>query len=115
MSDSLLTPTFKGYVESTKDALILFEACISGQLIPVHRRPSRHEFETLTKSGNVFIYKIEGSGIRRWGDLLHWTCSRNSEGFLYYRELNEPTSSGETNRVQKKKEVKWQVKDIARQ
>ncbi|KAF4973014.1 hypothetical protein FSARC_591 [Fusarium sarcochroum] len=114
MSSSSLKPTFRGYVEGTDDALILFEACVSGQLIPVHRRPSRDEFGTLTKSGNVFIYEIKGSGIRRWGDLLHWTCSRKSGGFFYYLELNEPTSSDMTNRVRKKK-VKWQMRGIAKQ
>jgi hypothetical protein len=64
----------KGFGE--RDALILFEACLSGQLGFVGRRPHEHERESLICSGNVFIYEENKSGIKRWTDGLTWSPSR---------------------------------------
>ncbi|KAJ4322078.1 Global transcription regulator sge1 [Fusarium piperis] len=83
MSDPL-TPTFQGYVDTTLDALILFEACLSGTLSHATRRPNGGD---LIQSGDVFIYNDKSSGIKRWTDGKFWSPSRILDNFLVYREL----------------------------
>ena len=58
--------TYTGYVATTNDALILFEACLSGRLYHVRRRPHGRERNSLICSGYVFIYEENISGIKRW-------------------------------------------------
>ena len=65
-SASQLSPTFFGHIASTQDALLLFEACLSGALNHVPRRPGKVERVSLIKSGNVFLYNEPVSGIKRW-------------------------------------------------
>ncbi|KAJ6012585.1 Global transcription regulator sge1 [Penicillium canescens] len=36
---AMLEPTFTGYVATTQDAVLLFEACLTGDLHHVPRRP----------------------------------------------------------------------------
>ena len=82
-----IQPTFVGHVSSTWDALVLFEACLSGSIRPTHGRPCSHERRHLIKSGNIFIYDEHTSGIKRWTDGLPWSPSRVLGNFLVYREL----------------------------
>lgn len=63
-------PTFIGHVASTHDALILFEACLTGCLDPFARRPFDRERPELIKSGNVFVYNDASSGMKRWTSFL---------------------------------------------
>ncbi|KAH7113427.1 Gti1/Pac2 family-domain-containing protein [Dactylonectria macrodidyma] len=103
-SSSPLNPTFQGYVESTLDALILFEACLSGQLTHVPRRPH----------GNVFIYEEHASGIKRWTDGILWSPSRILGNFLIYRELEKPFSPGKKKRaLMKSKKCQQGIKKTA--
>ncbi|KAH7140559.1 camp-independent regulatory protein pac2 [Dactylonectria macrodidyma] len=97
-----LNPTFEGHIASTIDALILFEACLSGQLNHVPRRPHDRERQDLIKSGNVFIYEEHASGIKRWTDGVSWSPSRILGNFLIYRELEKPFPPGEKKRALKK-------------
>ncbi|KAF4975621.1 hypothetical protein FZEAL_7612 [Fusarium zealandicum] len=97
-----LLPTFEGHIGSTVDALILFEACLSGQLNHVPRRPHDRERQDLIKSGNVFIYEEHASGIKRWTDGVSWSPSRILGNFLIYRELEKPFPPGEKKRALKK-------------
>lgn len=101
-SSSPLTPTFYGHIGSTQDALILFEACLSGQLSHVARRPHDRERASLIKSGNVFIYEEFSSGIKRWTDGVPWSPSRILGNFLVYRELERPFPPGEKKRAMKR-------------
>ncbi|MCJ1227051.1 hypothetical protein MMC12_003706 [Toensbergia leucococca] len=101
MSNRPLEPTFYGHVASTKDALVLFEACLSGILPHVPRRPHDRERAHLIKSGHVFIYEENASGIKRWTDGVPWSPSRIKSNFLLYRELAKPFAPGE-----KKKAIK---------
>lgn len=101
-SSSPLTPTFYGHIGSTQDALILFEACLSGQLNHVARRPHDRERASLIKSGNVFIYEEHSSGIKRWTDGVPWSPSRILGNFLVYRELERPFPPGEKKRAMKR-------------
>lgn len=99
LSASPLKPTFYGHVASTQDALLLFEACLSGSLNHVARRPHDHERVNLIKSGNVFIYEEHSSGIKRWTDHVSWSPSRILGDFLVYRELERPFAPGEMKRA----------------
>ncbi|KAI0368614.1 hypothetical protein BV20DRAFT_998300 [Pilatotrama ljubarskyi] len=57
-------------------------------LIPrVTRRLNDFERRTMIKSGAVFIFSVEESGIKRWTEGLAWSQSRISGNFLLYREV----------------------------
>ncbi|KAI1375747.1 Gti1/Pac2 family-domain-containing protein [Hypoxylon crocopeplum] len=101
-SGTPLTPTFQGYIGSTMDALVLFEACLNGRLYHVPRRPHDRERANLIVSGNVFIYEEHSSGIKRWTDGVPWSPSRILGNFLLYRELDKPFSPGEKKRATKR-------------
>lgn len=97
-----LQPTFNGHVATTQDALILFEACLQGHLSHVPRRPHDRERSSLIRSGSVFIYEENASGIKRWTDGVTWSPSRILGNFLVYRELDKPFPPGEKKRAMKK-------------
>ncbi|CAJ2506007.1 Uu.00g001370.m01.CDS01 [Anthostomella pinea] len=97
-----LQPTFTGYIHTTLDALILFEACLVGHLQHVPRRPHDRERNDLIRSGHVFIYEEHSSGIKRWTDGVTWSPSRILGNFLIYRELDKPFEPGEKKRANKK-------------
>ncbi|BCR88976.1 camp independent regulatory protein [Aspergillus chevalieri] len=99
---AVLEPTFTGYVATTTDALILFEACLTGVLHHVPRRPHDRERSHLVRSGSVFIYEENSSGIKRWTDGVTWSPSRILGNFLVYRELEKPFPPGEKKRAMKK-------------
>ncbi|TPX30128.1 hypothetical protein SmJEL517_g06239 [Synchytrium microbalum] len=80
--------TYHGYIRTTQDALLLIEACRVGKLKRVPRRLTESERSTNIKSGAVFIWNEEESGIKRWTDGIKWTASRISGSFLVYRELS---------------------------
>ncbi len=95
-------PTWRGHIETTKDALIIFEACFSGALAHVFRRPHDRERNQLIVSGNVFVYEEATSGIKRWTDGIPWSPSRILTNFLIYRQLNNPFPPGEKKRATKR-------------
>ncbi|KAF4120289.1 hypothetical protein GMORB2_3090 [Geosmithia morbida] len=97
-----LVPTYQGIVVETLDALLLFEACLSGKLSHVSRRPHDRERPELIRSGNVFIYEEQSSGIKRWTDGITWSPSRILGNFLVYRELDQAVAPGEKKRALKK-------------
>ena len=95
-------PTWRGHVETTKDALLIFEGCFSGVLSHCFRRPHDRERSTLITSGNVFVYEEATSGIKRWTDGIAWSPSRILTNFLIYRQLNSPFPPGEKKRATKR-------------
>jgi hypothetical protein len=99
---AILQPTYIGYVSTTEDALILFEACLSGHLSYVPRRLQSRERNSLIRNGCVFIYEEGASKIKRWTDGLTWSPSRTLGSFLIYRELDKPFPPGEKKRANKK-------------
>ena len=101
-SASPLFPTYYGHIASTQDALLLFEACLTGSLNHVARRPHDRERSSLIKSGNIFIYEEHSSGIKRWTDGVPWSPSRILGNFLVYRELERPFPPGEKKRAMKR-------------
>lgn len=98
-----LVPTFNGFVHNSMDGLVLFEACLSGKLHHVPRRPHDRERASLIKSGSIFIYEENASGIKRWTDGVAWSPSRILGNFLIYRELEKPFPPGEKKRAMKRK------------
>jgi hypothetical protein len=95
-------PTFQGHVATTNDALILFEACLSGRISETQKRPNGAERLQLIRSGSVFIYQ-DNTGIQRWTDGLNWTPSRTLGNFFVYREINKPLLRRRSAVNQKKK------------
>ena len=95
-------PTWRGHIETTKDALLVFEACFNGTLAHCFRRPHDRERSQLIVSGNVFVYEEATSGIKRWTDGIPWSPSRILTNFLIYRQLNSPFPPGEKKRATKR-------------
>ncbi|MCJ1455362.1 hypothetical protein MMC28_005717 [Mycoblastus sanguinarius] len=95
-------PTWRGHIETTKDALLIFEACFLGTLRHCFRRPHDRERNQLIVSGNVFVYEEATSGIKRWTDGIPWSPSRILTNFLIYRQLNSPFPPGEKKRATKR-------------
>lgn len=95
-------PTWRGHIETTKDALLVFEACFNGTLSHTFRRPHDRERNQLIVSGNVFVYEEATSGIKRWTDGIPWSPSRILTNFLIYRQLNSPFPPGEKKRATKR-------------
>ncbi|KAI7907381.1 Gti1/Pac2 family-domain-containing protein [Cokeromyces recurvatus] len=78
--------TFHGFIETTTDALLIFEACQRGMLPKVTRRLQDRERNSI-RSGAVYVFDERESGIRRWTDGFIWSPSRILGNFLIYREL----------------------------
>ncbi|GAA6007959.1 hypothetical protein JCM10207_006980 [Rhodosporidiobolus poonsookiae] len=90
-------PAFRGFVESTYDALLIFEGTKRGILPKIARRLQEFEKRAAVVSGAIFVFDEEETGIKRWTDGLTWSPSRTLGNFLIYRELdkkaNPPKSS----------------------
>ncbi|KAJ2385051.1 Gluconate transport-inducing protein, partial [Coemansia sp. RSA 2559] len=84
---SIATETYHGYVETTDDALRIFEACRRGILMRRSRRLCESE-RTGISSGSMFVWDESESGIRRWTDGRKWSPSRVNGCFLVYTELH---------------------------
>jgi hypothetical protein len=87
-SNLAVKETFHGYIETTRDSLLLFEACKRGIIPRISRRLQDKE-RYLIRSGSVFCFDEKESGIKRWTDGLVWSPSRISGNFLIYRELDD--------------------------
>lgn len=87
-------PAFRGFVESTLDALLVFEGCKRGFLPKITRRLQEFEKRAKVVSGAVFVFDEEETGIKRWTDGLSWSPSRTLGNFLVYRELDKKTPHG---------------------
>ena len=59
-------PPFVGYVQTTTNALRLIHAARQGVIPRITRRLNDHERRTMIRSGSVFVFSVEESGIRRW-------------------------------------------------
>lgn len=105
MSTAKLTPSYYGYVGSTKDALLIIQAIVDKQLDLVSRRPHERERPSLIKSGNVFVFIEEKSGIKRWTDGIAWSPSRILGRFLVYRELDKHSLSEKDDKKKKKRKT----------
>ncbi|KAF7311993.1 hypothetical protein MIND_00211200 [Mycena indigotica] len=105
-------PPFYGAVETTMNALRLIHAARQGIIPRITRRLNDAERRSMIKSGAVFVFSVEESGIKRWtGPFffllnLHITKLTSSRWFTLvavayrgqllvqvYREINERTNS----------------------
>lgn len=59
-------PPFIGHVETTVNALRLIYAARQGVIPRITRRLNDAERRTMIKSGAVFVFSVEESGIKRW-------------------------------------------------
>ncbi|KAJ1855014.1 Gluconate transport-inducing protein [Coemansia sp. RSA 2703] len=84
--------TYTGYIDTTEDALLVFEACRLNILSRRTRRLAESE-RKYVESGSVFVWDETESGIRRWTDGRRWSPSRVSGCFLVYSELESKISS----------------------
>jgi Gti1/Pac2 family transcription factor len=98
-----MQPTWKGFIHTTRDGLVLLEACLQGRLNHIPRRPHDRERQSIISSGNIFVYEENASGIRRWTDGISWSPSRIMGNFLVYRELRDGQPTGEKKRAAKKR------------
>ncbi|KAF2669304.1 hypothetical protein BT63DRAFT_257267 [Microthyrium microscopicum] len=103
LSGACMSPTWKGFIHTTRDGLIILESCLQGQLSHIPRRPHDRERQSIISSGNIFVYEENASGIRRWTDGITWSPSRIMGNFLVYRELLDGHPPGEKKRAAKKR------------
>jgi len=73
-------PPFTGYAETTLHALRLIHAARQGVIPRITRRLNDSERRTMIKSGAVFVFSVEESGIKRWTGEL--TSRYRIEGHL---------------------------------
>jgi len=90
----MVEPTFQGFIDTTHDALVLFEACKQQQCDRVMRRLQDKE-RSLIGSGSVYVFDEDESRIKRWTDGRMWSPSRILGNFLVYRELDKRTPGDE--------------------
>ncbi|KSA03143.1 uncharacterized protein AC631_01040 [Debaryomyces fabryi] len=84
---------------------MIIQAILDKQLELVHRRPHERERASLIKSGNVFVFIEEHSGIKRWTDGIAWSPSRILGRFLIYRELDKHSLGEKDDKKKKKRKV----------
>lgn len=105
MSSDKIRETYRGYVGSTMDALLVIQAVLNRQLKLIPRRPLEKERPDLIKSGNVFVFIEEYSGIKRWTDGIAWSPLRILGRFLVYRELDRQSLNEKDDKKKKKRKV----------
>lgn len=98
-----LSPSFHGYIGSTKDAVLVIQAVLAKDFSSVHRRPHDRERADLIKLGSVFVFIEELSGIKRWTDGIAWSPLRILGRFLVYRELDKSSLSEKDDKRKRKK------------
>lgn len=104
-------PAYLGFVQNSRDALLLINAVHNGKLQGVPRRPHERERDTLVKSGYIFVYEEGNSAIKRWTDGIAWSPSRIMGNFLLYRQLEKPFEPGEKKRAQKRAKAAQRQRD----
>ncbi|RKO93500.1 gluconate transport inducer 1/Pac2, partial [Blyttiomyces helicus] len=67
--------TFRGFVSTLEDALLLFEACRLGYLRRIQRRLSEREKSHIS-SGSVWVWDEDEALVKRWTDGRAWSPSR---------------------------------------
>jgi hypothetical protein len=82
LSASKTAKPFVGYTETTLHALRLVYAASQGVIPRITRRLTDAEREAMIKTGAVFVFGVEESGIHRWTDGLLWSRSRTVGNYL---------------------------------
>jgi hypothetical protein len=97
VSTTWTEPPWCGWIESTRDALLILEAAKRGLIPRVTRRLVDSERKMIT-SGSVFVFDEDESGIKRWTDGYFWSPSRILGNFLLYRETDKRGAGHKTIR-----------------
>ncbi len=85
----------RGWIKTTKDAILVFEATRVGIVPRVTRRFHDLEKRSIIQSGAILVFTEEESGIKRWTDPFLWSASRMQGNFLVrelvgYRAILQP-------------------------
>lgn len=72
----------RGWIKTTKDAILVFEATRVGIVPRVTRRFHDLEKRSIIQSGAILVFTEEESGIKRWTDPFLWSASRMQGNFL---------------------------------
>ncbi|TCD62523.1 hypothetical protein EIP91_006773 [Steccherinum ochraceum] len=80
---------FRAWIQTTYDALLVFEAARRGVVPRVTRRFHDAEKRSMIVSGAVLVFTEEESGIKRWTDPFVWSASRMLGNFMIYRERED--------------------------
>ncbi len=80
--------TFNGYVHSTRDALLIFEAVRRGALPKITRR-LRDDERKMIKSGTIFVFDEVESSIKRWTDGNDLESKSYPQQLPLYREVEK--------------------------
>lgn len=99
MPEAPIAATYQGHVASTQDALIIIEACLRGNINHIGRRPRASEQATLPRSGNIFVYETQSSGITSWQDGYPWSEPVRVGNFELRRRLASPAGVNRANGV----------------
>jgi hypothetical protein len=86
--DYLLQPPYRGHIETTLDALLIFEAAKRGMVPRITRRLTERE-RSMIVSGACFVFDENESGIKRWTDGYVWSPSRILGNFLVSQRIIE--------------------------
>lgn len=79
-----MTPTYIGRLESNEDVLLLLQGCFSGTL--KHSIPGTQGATSACRSGYIFIWEEQISGVKYWNDGLSWTPVNRDGDFWIRRE-----------------------------
>ncbi|KAE8223240.1 hypothetical protein CF319_g3709 [Tilletia indica] len=110
------TSTYFGYIQNTKDALLVFEAVRQNRLPKITRRLREEERLALIRSGAVFVFDEVESGVKRWTDGLYWSPSRILNNFLVYRQMEKKASqNSEDSKSKNKEHIRFSASDGAPQ
>ncbi|OBZ79360.1 Global transcription regulator sge1 [Grifola frondosa] len=87
----------RGWIKTTKDAILVFEGAKAGIVPRVTRRFHDIEKRNIIQSGAIIVFTEEESGIKRWTDPYLWSASRMQGNFLIYREREDEQDLGVTS------------------
>lgn len=76
----------RGYLHSYNEASLVVHAVRLGIIEPVKERLSNNDRESI-KSGCIFVFIEDESGIKRWTDGKIWSASKILGHFLLYKEV----------------------------
>lgn len=110
-SSSAEARPFIGYVDTTADALRLIQAARCGLIPRITRRLNEMERRTMIRSGAVFVFSVDESGIKRWTDgshILPYTIRQRSDALSrrvlvdaqsYFRQLSGQRARGAGSQI----------------
>ncbi|ELA46187.1 hypothetical protein VCUG_02323 [Vavraia culicis subsp. floridensis] len=76
----------RGYIHSYNEASLIVHAVRLGIIEPIKERLSNADRENI-KSGCIFVFIEDDSGIKRWTDGKIWSPSKILGHFLLYKEV----------------------------